>query len=189
MYQIQLDVPINPIEAKERKIDSRFSRLIARSNGVADDIARLLLSYTRQGYELFAIPIVWYSSPAHYDKILESEGVAHWFDSTIWDTRSKSKALIINCKTEEECRFVLARIDSESMLFFFSVEDRLSTNSIRKLCDSSLDGYVEQAFLSQIDAMGVMMFFARSHKSIEVFGLQEEILEVFNKFLEVANTY
>jgi hypothetical protein len=188
-----IELPIEPNDAKRRKIRADLAKLLIKGNENADNkeseffkFAELIYSFCSQNQVVHANPINSFSHVDEYKVLIENSHIpSYWFDSAFMQGHKKRPTLLTaECHTVENIYNLFKIIRSEAMVFFLAKDSEKDMVLEEKLFKGRPRHY-ENPYLEEIDRYKYFIFFAESHMSLEILGFEEFILTCLMKALEM----
>jgi hypothetical protein len=187
-FQIILELPIAQEDAKRRKLPRDICKLIVQCDESQlqskerqlQALAELLFSWRKSDQMLIAQPINLFKTIKQTRSLLVEQGLEHQPFSDF--------SLSITCQSQSEVLFLLEHIGAEAVVFFFapnpssvrSIEDRIIKNVAR-------DNQYERPYLADLNDSDGFVFYADSHRSFEILGLNKFVLN--QCFRSIASDY
>lgn len=188
-FQIVLELPIAKEDAKRRKLPQDICKLVLRceesrlqsKEHQLQALAELLFSWRKSGQMLIAQPINLFKAVEQTKKLLVEQRLEHRPISNF--------SFSIICQSQPEVLFLLEHIEAEAIVFFFvsnpsfirGIEDRVIKNIAH-------DNQYERPYLSDLNDCDGFTFYADSHRSFEILGLNKFAMNCFHQItLEKAD--
>ena len=188
-----LELPTQAKDAKRRGLSKDIAKLLVMTE--AEKIEResfllglgeLIYVSRRKDEVIHAVPLSSFVPVEDYKNLLIEKHIECYLDTELDDIKKKPKAIMIECDTKEKCFFVLNNIDAEAILFYSVTKNKgANKESEKRLMEASVFGYDEKIFLKELGGYGFFTFFAESHMSLEILGMESSIIACFMKFLEL----
>ena len=190
MLTYNFELPIEPKDAKRRSLRNDLAKLligIDKRTGNKEDIyanfAKLIYSFCESNQIILMQPIRSFTSLKDYKMALDKYNVVYRFDSDYAQAKTKSpKVLTIECSQEKEVAELLKIIQAEAIVLF-PAQSGGTNPSLEKKVLKSYSPYYENAYMEEIEEYGVFIFFAESHMTLELLGLQSVVLKCLLKSL------
>jgi hypothetical protein len=191
MLNYKLELPIEPKDAKRRSLKNDLAKLligIDKTTGNKEDIyakfAELIYSFCEPNQIVLMQPIRSFSSLKDYKMALDKYNVVYRFDSEYVQAKTTNpKVLTIECSQGKEVAEMFKVIQAEAIVFF-PAQSGETNLSLEKKVSRSSSLYYENAYMEEIEKYGVFTFFAESHMTLELLGLQSAILKCLVKSLK-----
>lgn len=177
-FQVILEFPIDKEDAKRRKFPRDICKLIVRCDETRlqskecqlQALAELLFSWGEPNQLLIAQPINLFKPLKKTVGLLNEQGLEHQPISTF--------SVSVTCQRQTEVLYLLKHIEAEAVVFFFapnldcirSIEDQVVNNVAR-------DNQYERPYLAQLNYCNGFIFYADSHRSFEILGLDKFVID------------